>query len=133
MRRLARLGCWPTFGSGAALGDTALSELPRKQKEQARVLVQRLAHRSFKVREQATEQLLRLGRPARGVLEEGVKYPDAEVRRRCRRLLDLALRSDTEIALADYLANKSSTRLLNLPSWDHFPNIVRTAHAPQPP
>jgi hypothetical protein len=124
MRCLALLGCWLMLGGGAALGDTAQAELPPKQKEQARALVQRLAHRSFKVREQATEQLERLGRPARAVLEEGVKYPDAEVRRRCRRLLDLALRSDTEIALAEYLANKSSARLLKLPSWGRFSKMV---------
>ena len=124
MRRLVLLGCWLLLGSGAVLGDTALADLPAKQKEQARVLLRQLAHRSFKVREQATEQLERLGRPARGILEEGVKYPDAEVRRRCRRLLELALRSDTEVALADFLANKSSARLLKLPSWDRFSKTV---------
>ena len=124
MRCLALLGCWLTLGGGAALGDSAPPDLPARQKEQARVLLRQLAHRSFKVREQATDQLERLGRPARGVLEEGIKYPDAEVRRRCRRLLDLALRSDTEVALAEFLANKSSARLLKLPSWGRFSKVV---------
>jgi hypothetical protein len=121
---MALLGCWLTLGSGVSLGDSTLPELPPKQKEQARALVQRLAHRSFKVREQAAEQLEKLGRPARGVLEEGVKNSDAEVRRRCSRLLELALRSDTEIALAEYLTNQNSTRLLKLPSWDRFSKMV---------
>ena len=124
MRRLALLGCWLMLSSGVAPGETVPQDLPAKQKEQARLLIQRLAHRSFKVREQAAEQLRKLGRPARVVLAEGVKNSDAEVRRRCRRLLELASRTDTEVALADYVSNKNSTLLLKLPAWDRFSKMA---------
>lgn len=124
MRRLALLGCWLMLASGTAPAETAPPDLPAKEKQQARVLIQRLGHRSFKVREQAAEQLRKLGRPARLVLAEGVKNSDAEVRRHCRRLLELATRSDTEVALADYISNKNSTLLLKLPAWDRFSKLA---------
>jgi hypothetical protein len=124
MRRLALLGCWLMLGGSVVRGETAPPDLTPAQKEQARTLIKRLSDRSFKVREQAAEKLSRLGRPGRKVLEEGVKHPDAEVRRRCRQLLELALRSDTEVALADFLGNKNSGLLLKLPAWDRFSKLV---------
>src|SRR5207249_95177 len=93
-------------------------------KEKARALLRRLADRNFKAREQATAELLRLGPSARPILEEGIKYADAEVRRRCDLLLRLATRTDAEIALENYLIKKDSTGLLKLSSWNRFSKYV---------
>ena len=124
MRRLALLGCWLLLGGSAVRGETTSTDLTPPQKVQARALLQQLSARSFKVREQATQQLYRLGQPAKKVLEEGVRHPDAEVRRRCGRLLELVSRSETEIALSDFLGNKNSALLMKLPAWDRFSKLV---------
>src|SRR5262245_63636888 len=109
MQRLALLGCCLLL---AAAGRSAAAESARElapaEKEKARALLRQLGDRKFKVREQATRELLRLGRSAKPILEEGAKDADVEVRRRCDLLLRLASRTDTEIALEDYLSNKNS-------------------------
>jgi hypothetical protein len=125
MQRLALLGCCLLL---AAAGRMAAAETARElapaEKEKIRALLRQLGDRKFKVREQATRELLRLGRSAKPILEEGVKDADSEVRRRCDLLLRLASRTDTEIALEDYLSNKDSKGLLKLPSWGRFSKSV---------
>src|SRR4051794_21693042 len=119
MRRLALLGCWLALAvvGRTTAAEVAARELAPAEKEKAKAWVQQLGDRNFKVRERAATQLLRLGRQAQPVLEEGARDADAEVRRRCNVLLRTALRTDTEVALEEYLANKDSARLLKLPSW----------------
>jgi hypothetical protein len=110
--------------AGPSMAAGAARELAPAEMEKARALLRRLAERTFKAREQATAELLRLGPAARPILEEGVKDADAEVRRRCGLLLRLATRTDTEIALENYLIKKDSTGLLKLPSWARFSKYV---------
>src|SRR5437016_5694651 len=125
MRRMPLLGCFLLLVvAGPSLAAAAARELAPADKDKARALLRRLADRNFKAREQATAELLRLGRAARPILEEGVKDSDAEVRRRCGVLLRLATRTDTEIALEDYLLKKDSKGLLKLPSWARFSKYV---------
>src|SRR5436305_3368174 len=121
VQRMPLLG-WFLLLTSAGLSTAAGSarELAPAEKEKARALLRRLADRNFKAREKATAELLRLGPAARLILEEGVKDSDAEVRRRCRLLLRLVTRTDTEIALENYLLKKDATGLLKLPSWARF-------------
>jgi hypothetical protein len=55
--------------------------------DKARTLVKRLADESFRVREQAGADLIALGVPAIGALEQAVKDEDLEVSRRARECL----------------------------------------------
>ncbi|MBI1915800.1 MAG: hypothetical protein HYS12_13855 [Planctomycetes bacterium] len=125
MRRMTLLGCCLLLAAaGRSSAVAAARELAPAEKEKARAQLRRLADRNFKAREQATAELLRLGPAARSILEEGVKDSDAEVRRRCGLLLRLASRTDTEIALEDFMIKKDSTGLLKLPSWGRFSKSV---------
>ena len=130
MGRMALLGCCLLL---AAAGRSSAAETARElapaEKEKARLLLRRLGDRNFKAREQATTELRRLGPAARSILEEGIKDSDAEVRRRSGLLLRLATRTDTEIALENYLVKKDSTGLLKLPSWVRFSKYVGTDDA----
>src|SRR5262249_16993192 len=95
------------------------------QVEQAQQWVRQLSHKSFKTRELAARKLEELGRAGIQVLEEGLaKASDMESRRRCERLLELARRSDTELALALYLGKKDASRLMKLASWDRFSKTI---------
>src|SRR5438094_10160169 len=113
MRWMALLGCLLLAAAGRSPAAEAARELAPAEKEKARALLRRLAERNYKAREQATAELLRLGPAARPILEEGANDSDAEVRRRCGLLLRLATRTDTEIALEDFLIRKDSKRRLN--------------------
>jgi hypothetical protein len=94
------------------------------QLEEARGWVRQLRDRSFKNREQATKKLLELGKAAIPVLEEGIKDEDVEVRRRSDRLLELARRTETEVALALYMEKKDDSKILKLPSFDRFGKMI---------
>src|SRR5262245_1893935 len=121
MRRLIMLGgLWLAAGAAAAEADA----LTPAQRDQAKSWVRQLGDRSFKTREQAHEKLAELGRAARPLLEDGLKAEDNEVRCRCARLLELASRSDTEVALAAYMARKDVKALMKLPAWDRFSKLV---------
>jgi hypothetical protein len=90
------------------------AKLSPEQAEEAKTWIRQLGDRSFKAREAATKKLMDLGRA-------GI---DSEVRRRSERLLELAQRSDTEVALALYMAKKDDSLILKLPSYDRFSKTV---------
>jgi hypothetical protein len=94
------------------------------QRDQAKSWIRQLGERSYKVREQAQGKLLELGKAAIPLLEEGVKESDLEVSRRCKHLLELAQRTDTEVALALFMSKQDDSKLLKLPSWDRFSKLV---------
>src|SRR5437867_541316 len=96
------LALLPAFAAGA--NSAALTPA---QTEQARQWVKQLAHKSFKTREQASRKLEELGRSAIPVLEDAVaRASDMEGKRRCEQLLELARRTDTELALARFLSKQ---------------------------
>jgi hypothetical protein len=98
--------------------------LTPSQREQAKTWIRQLGERSYKMREVAQGKLLGLGKAAIPLLEEGIKENDLEVNRRCKRLLELARRTDTEVALALYVSDHDDSKLLKLPSWDRFSKLV---------
>jgi hypothetical protein len=113
-----------TLFSVVAAARANVARLTPEQAEEARALVRRLGDRSFKERETATKKLMELGRAGIPILEQGAKDSDTEVRRRSERLLELAQRSDTEVALALYMSRKDDSRLLKLPSYERFGKLV---------
>lgn len=103
----------------------ANSALTPAQTEQAQQWLRQLSHKSYKTREHATRQLEQLGRPALKLLEDALAHiDDAEGRRRCEHLLELARRSETEIALSLFLTKQDASKLMKLPSWDRFAKLI---------
>lgn len=96
---------------------------PEKANE-AKTWIRQLGDRSFKARESAEKKLQELGRAGIPLLEQGTKDSDSEVRRRSERLLELAQRSDTEVALALFMSKKDDSLILKLPSFDRFSKMV---------
>lgn len=94
--------------------------LSPKEREDAVQLVTRLGNPSFKVREDAASRLVRLGRAVEPVLRQGLTYPDAEVRRRCERLIPLALNYDLEKQIRAFQADKDEKNPPVLPGWAKF-------------
>jgi hypothetical protein len=124
MRCRAFLAFWLAFALLGAQKANANVALTPAQRDQAKTWIRQLGERSYRMREVAQQKLLDLGKTAIPVLEEGVKDKDLEVSRRCKHLLELAQRSDTEVALALFMGNKDDSKLLKLPSWDRFSKIV---------
>src|SRR5262249_53508131 len=91
-----------------------------KDREEALQLVGKLGNPSFKVREDAASRLVRFGRAVEPVLREGLKNPDPEVRRRCERLIPLALNFDLEKQIKAFLADKEDKNPAVLPGWTKF-------------
>jgi hypothetical protein len=132
MKRLA-FGC--VFLAAALLGGAlpgeraascrgADSPRPANDETHVRSLVRQLGAESYDEREQAFQELSRLGRHAEKALQEGLKDSDREVVRRCQELLSLATRTDMEIALDQFLQNKDDKVLLKLPAWPTFKKVV---------
>jgi hypothetical protein len=87
-------------------------------------LVQRLADPSFAVRERAATALLRMGRTAEPALRAGLSDADAEVRRRCRELLDEVLRADRAERIKAFLDGKDDPKSPFLPGWPRFARLA---------
>jgi hypothetical protein len=88
-----------------ALSIVAAADDARAQaRRHAEELIARLASPSFKEREKAAADIVRLGSAALDALRKGSHHPDAEVGERCRKLLPQALdfhvREQIEIFLA---------------------------------
>jgi hypothetical protein len=81
-------------------------------------LVRRLGDEKFATREQAAEQLRKLGKAASVALQAGLKHPDADVRERCRALLEEIGGDDREERLKAFLADTEDKQ--PLPGWQRF-------------
>jgi hypothetical protein len=92
--------------------------------DKARELVRRLGSEDFADRDAAAEELDRLGRDAEPALREGASSDDAEVRRRCADLLARATRTDLQVALDAFLADRADKHLVKLPAWATFHKLV---------
>src|SRR5262245_26660750 len=98
--------------------------LPDAEAERARRLVRQLAAADFRSREQASSELVRMGPAVEPILREGLVYPDAEVRFRCRHLLPLAMTYDLERRLQVFLAGKETKELPAPAGWLRFKEVA---------
>ena len=87
-------------------------------------LVKRLGHEQFAAREQASEQLIRLGLAAIPALEEGGKHPDREIRYRSRRILEIIREIDFDRRLDAFAAQREAEDSGQLPGWERFRTIL---------
>jgi hypothetical protein len=85
-------------------------------------LVRRLGDEKFATREQAAEQLRKLGKAAAAALQAGLKHPDADVRERCRALLDEVGGDDREERLRAFLADTEDKQ--PLPGWQRYAKVA---------
>lgn len=83
-------------------------------------LVRQLGDTSFEVRENAHQELEKLGKLAQKALQEGAKDADLEIRSRSKRLLERVNRTDVEVAIDTYLADKDTNLILKLPAWERY-------------
>ncbi len=87
----------------------------------SRVLVRQLGNEDFVAREEAEEQLLKLGRLARPALNAGASTnPDPEIRFRCNQLLRRATDLDRKARLDTFLADTKGEYEHDLPAWKQF-------------
>ncbi len=87
-------------------------------------LVQQLASDSFEVREQALQQLKKLGRSAVPALRQGLGHSDREVRLHCEDLLPLAQRSKQDAALEAFVLGNRDPRAAPLVGWDRLQKLA---------
>lgn len=113
-----------------AIGLTALGNLsaatPSPDEARARDLVRRLASESYKEREQASEELRKLGLVAKAALEQGIRDDDLEVRRRCLDLLPAVMEIDLKNRIAAFLADKEGKGNHDVPMWQRYRKVVGT-------
>ncbi len=104
--------------------DGAESEEPAEP--DAAALVKQLGDDSFDVRRRANEQLAAMGLAAQEALTAGLRDGDAEIRRRCRWLLQDVLESDYDRRLAAFLADNEAEQDHDLPGWKSYRESVGT-------
>jgi hypothetical protein len=119
--RLAALSLLLAAGATPAAAPASLS--PADQ-ERARGLVHQLGDASYAVRQQASQKLFKMGLPVKGLLLEGSKDSDPEVRRRCRELLPAVLEADRLARIDAFVADKEGKRAHDLPGWHRFREVV---------
>ena len=110
------------------VGVVALSSLLAFAQEQqppadAAGWVRQLGHPEYARREAASAELASLGLRARDHLVAGLQAEDAEVRRRCRRILAHAIEADSRRRIADLLAGRAGGEH-DLPGWAWYRHAI---------
>jgi uncharacterized protein (TIGR03067 family) len=88
------------FQSAADESKTADKAAPVKSEKEMKRLIDQLGSERFIDREQATQELSKLGKSALPHLKEAAKSPDAEVRQRAKQLIERISAADMETSLA---------------------------------
>jgi hypothetical protein len=115
--------------AGSALPRAAAAPLPGPTPEQESKILQlvgQLGDPSFRVRQQATQELTKFGRLPKAALLAGLEHADAEVRVRCRRLLPNAMALDRQARLEAFIADKDGKEEHDLAGWKRFRKLVGT-------
>src|SRR5205823_8243628 len=101
------LACgWVVGAAGAASPDPKDLAIPAHELSRAKDLVRKLSSEVYREREQAHEELVKMGRLAKPVLAEAAGTdPDPEVRFRCARLLPKAAADDLKARIDAFLAD----------------------------
>lgn len=112
------------WASGNATPARAEEKAKSEDSDRAVALVRQLGAGSFELREQASQALLKMGRPAKQALLDGMKMTDPEVRNRCERILVLVLEQDFKARLDGFIADKEGKQEHDLPAWGRYRKIV---------
>ncbi|HUT10720.1 MAG TPA: PQQ-binding-like beta-propeller repeat protein [Thermoguttaceae bacterium] len=121
--------CRPLLLIGVCSAWPALAQTPpaapnEPAASQIEALVERLGDDSYEARQRASQDLAALGLKARDALHAGLKHADAEVRRRCRWILQDVLETDFQNRLKAFLADKEGKRQHDLPGWERYRQTI---------
>jgi len=107
--------------------NTARAEAPSpspEEQKRAAALVRQLSDRSYRVRDRAARELLKMGLAAKKAVEEGTKDTDPEVRKRCADLLPDILQAEFRARLDAFRADKDGKKQTGLPGSKLYREIV---------
>lgn len=105
----------PAFAASPDPKDLAI---PAVEMSRARELVRQLASESYKEREQAQDELAKMGRLARPALSEALATdPSPEIRARASRLIPRAEAADLQARIDTFLADTEAKFKHDLPGW----------------
>jgi hypothetical protein len=125
---MRRHGAWVPSIIGCILVVSAVSAEPGPKSPdsatRAAELVRALGDRSFRVREQATKDLVEMGRPAFAALQAGTQDSDPEVRLRCRRILPAIFELEMKARLDQFVADTNPENDHGLPGWQRFRKLA---------
>src|SRR5262245_25106952 len=96
---------------------------PEEQKRAA-TLVRQLSDRSYRVRDRAARELLKMGLTAKKAVEAGTKDTDPEVRKRCADLLPDILQAEFRARLDAFRADKDGKKQTDLPGCKLYREIA---------
>ncbi len=102
-----------------------------EQANRAKELVAKLGDPIFRIRDEATRELRKLGRAALPVLNDTLnRTPDPEVRERCETLLPAIESADLKARLEAFISDTEAKYDHELPGWEAFRKITgNTAEA----
>jgi hypothetical protein len=110
----------------ASSPDPKSLEIPAGVMSRARELVRQLGSERYTEREQAEQELAKMGRLARPVLLEAANTdPNQEIRSRCSGLLPKATTLDFKARVDVFLADAEGKYEHDLPGWNQFRAVVR--------
>lgn len=113
-------GLWAVPADGASPDPKDLA-IPQQELSKARTLVRKLGSELFREREEAQDDLVKMGRLARPALLEALNSdPSPEVRFRVSRLLPRAEAADLQARIDTFLADADGKFEHNLPAWKLF-------------
>jgi hypothetical protein len=87
-------------------------------------LIRALGSRDFRAREQASRDLLALGRAAYPAVVAGAADENPEIRARCRRLLPQLFDLELQSRLAQFTADAEHLNDHGLPGWERFRKML---------
>ncbi len=116
-------GLWLLAGARPSPADQPVAPTPQEH-EKAAALVKQLGEKSFRVRERAARELLKLGLKAKPALVEGARSGDVQVRNRCRDLLVEVEHAGLRARLDAFLADKNGKQEHDLPGWKLYRELV---------
>jgi len=131
MKRLALLLAFAC--SSAAVAESPNPKdlaIPPGELSRAKLLVGQLASEAFAEREEAQDELDKMGRLAFPALLEGLNTnPSPEVRHRCQTLVAKAAHADLHARLATFLADADGKYEHDMPGWNQFRKLAGGAAA----
>lgn len=96
-----------------------------EQTARAKQLVIQLGSPVYRERDEATRELLKMGRVALGVIETTInETPEPEIRERCEMLKPTIETADLNAKLKAFLADKDGQFTHDLPGWNKFQEIT---------
>ncbi|MFO0804219.1 MAG: hypothetical protein U0791_13990 [Gemmataceae bacterium] len=131
MKRLALLVAFACSSTAAAESPNPKDlAIPPAELSRAKLLVGQLASELFAEREEAQDELDKMGRLAFPALLEGLNTnPSPEVRHRCQSLVAKAAHADLQARLATFLADTEGKYEHDMPGWNQFKKLAGGAAA----